>query len=349
MRRTQNAILTLTAAALVAVASVALAAGAPKAVAVEPIKDLGQVVKGEKVSHEFAIQNAGEAPLEITDVQAACGCTATSYDRTIAPGATGKVRAELDTTTFNGPIAKGVTVYTNDPGNPKIELTVRAEVHMLLGVRPGYARFVKHAPQGSGKVEQMIWSPRGEAFEVTRVESPYPFLKVAYRPATDEDRAEVKAASGGYVVELELDYTTAPAGAIADRVMVHTTHARQKIVEIPVSGFVRPAVAVTPPVLDFGDVQITAPIKASVHVQGFADGIEFTVTKVEDDLAALEAVVEPIEKAGLRGTSDVGREFRIRLTLKPDMPKGAFNGTLKLYTNHPRSPVVEVPVKGRAV
>jgi hypothetical protein len=343
MRRIQNAILTLSAAALVASASAALAAGAPKAVAPEPIKEAGFVGKGEKVVHEFVIQNDGDAPLELSDVQAACGCTATSYDRAIAPGAAGKVRVELDTTTFAGPIAKGVTVYTNDPATPKIELTVRANVQPLLAVRPGYARFVKQAPQGKGKVEQMVWSPRGEAFEITKVDSPYPFLEVSYRPATDEDRAAVEATAGGYVVDMALDYATAPVGAIADRVVLHTTHPRQKVVEIPVSGFVRPPVAVTPPVVDFGDVKFASqPLKSTLHVQGFADGVDFAVTRFENDLPGIEAAIEPDTEAD-------GKEFKIRLTLKPEMPKGVFNGTIKLYTNHPRSPVVEVPVKGRVL
>jgi hypothetical protein len=343
MRRIQNAILTLFAAALVAAAPAALAAGAPKAVVPEPIKEAGFVGKGEKVAHEFVIENAGDAPLEITDVQAACGCTAMDYDRTIAPGAAGKVRVEVDTTTFSGPIAKGVTVYTNDAATPKIELTVRADVQPLIAVRPGYGRFVKQAPQGVGKVEQMVWSPRGEAFEITGAESPYPFLKVSYRPAGDEDRAAVEAASGGYVVDLALDYTTAPVGAIADRVVLHTTHPKQKVVEIPVSGFVRPPVAVTPPVVDFGDVKFSnQPLKSALHVQGFAEGVEFVVTSVENDLPGIETAIEKVAESD-------GKEFRIRLTLKPEMPKGVFNGTLKLHTNHPRSPVVEVPVKGRVL
>ncbi len=342
MRRNEKAVVTWCAAALLALAAAAFAATGPIAVAVEPIKDVGAVEKGKKVVHDFVIRNDGDEPLQITDVQAACGCTATSYDRTIAPGATGVVRAELDSTTFSGGIAKSVTAYTNDPATPKIELTIKATVEPLLAVRPGYARFVKRETQGPAKVEQIVWSPRGEAFEITKVESPYPFLKVTYRPATDADRQEVNAPSGGYVVELALDYASAPAGALANNVTIHTSHPKQKVVEIPVSGFVQPAVAVTPPVMDFGDVRIDGPVRASVHVRGNIQGQEFALTRVEDDLAGLEASIEP---SGAAGT----REFDVRLLLGPAMPKGIFNGTLKLYTNHPLSPVVEVPVKGRVL
>ncbi|MGH9285970.1 MAG: DUF1573 domain-containing protein, partial [Thermoanaerobaculia bacterium] len=148
----QRAIVTLSAAALLAAVPAAFAAAGPQAVVAEPVKDVGMVPKGETVVHEFVIKSDGDAPLEITAVQAACGCTATSYDRTIAPGKTGVVRVELDTTSFNGGIAKGVTAYTNDPANPAIQLTIKAKVEPLLAVRPGYARFVKEGPEGVGKV-----------------------------------------------------------------------------------------------------------------------------------------------------------------------------------------------------
>lgn len=341
MKRSERTVVAWCAAALLALAAAAFAATGPKAVAVEPVKDVGAVEKGKKVVHEFVIRNDGDEPLQITEVQAACGCTATSYDRTIAPGQTGVVRAELDSTTFSGGIAKSVTAYTNDPATPKIELTIKAVVEPLLAVRPGYARFIKREAQGPAKVEQILWSPRGEAFEITKVESPFPFLEVTYRPATDADRREVNAPSGGWVVDLALDYDSAPAGALADKVTIHTSHPTQKVVEIPVSGFVQPAVAVTPPVVDFGDVRLDGPVRGSVHVRGNIPGQEFALTRVEDDLAGLEASIEP---------SGAGpREFDVRLQLGPAMPKGLFNGTLKLYTNHPLRPVVEVPVKGRVL
>ena len=112
-RHVKTAILALCAALLVA-ASV-LAAGKPKAVVVEPIKDTGTVAKGEKIVQDFLIRNDGDAVLEITSVQPACGCTVAEFDKTVAPGQTGKVHTVLDTATFNGPIAKGVSVFTNDP------------------------------------------------------------------------------------------------------------------------------------------------------------------------------------------------------------------------------------------
>ena len=98
----------------------------PKAVIAEPILDVGVVAKGEKVVKEFILKNEGNAPLEITEVRAACGCTVADFTKSIPAGGSGTVKVTVDTSDFNGPISKGVTAYTNDADNPQIELTVRA-------------------------------------------------------------------------------------------------------------------------------------------------------------------------------------------------------------------------------
>ena len=53
----------------------------PTAVALETIKDFGVVNKGQRVTHEFQIRNAGEAELEITEVRPSCGCTVAEFDK----------------------------------------------------------------------------------------------------------------------------------------------------------------------------------------------------------------------------------------------------------------------------
>src|SRR3972149_9991386 len=72
----------------------------------EKIKDFGTVAKGEKIRAIFEVRNTGKAPLEVTQVRPTCGCTVASFDRTIPPGGTGKITAELDTTGFSGPGSK---------------------------------------------------------------------------------------------------------------------------------------------------------------------------------------------------------------------------------------------------
>lgn len=331
---------TLIVAMITIVAAPALAADASraKAVAPEPVKEIGGVAKGEKITHDFVIRNEGTAPLEITEVRASCGCTVAEYDKTIAPGAAGKVHVAVDTTTFAGPITKGVTVFTNDPDNPQIELTVKASVQPAISVKPGYARYIiVQGEEKQGTIEQTLWASDGAPLEILKAESPYPFLKVSFREATPgEQAAEGKGKQWRVQMTLDRD---APVGALAEYVRVTTNHPKQKLVEIPVSGFVRPVITVTPPLADFGQIELKEPFRRALIVKAYStDPIK--VTGVEGNLKGIDTQLEPVQE---------GREYQIRVTLNPAIGKGPFNGKLTIHTDSPKKPVLEVELKGTVI
>ena len=95
---------------------------APRLTIVEPVKDYGTVPKGEKLDWAFLIKNTGDADLQIIAAKPGCGCTVADFDKVVKPGETGKVTAHVDTTAFAGPIAKSVTLETNDPSTPTAQL-----------------------------------------------------------------------------------------------------------------------------------------------------------------------------------------------------------------------------------
>jgi hypothetical protein len=263
-RQIKTAILALCAALLVAASL--LAAGKPKATVAEPVKDVGTVPKGEKIVHDFMIKNEGDADLQITNVQPGCGCTVAEFDKVIKPGATGKVHAVVDSSTFNGPISKGISVFTNDPDHPQLELTVHAKIEPYIAVKPGYARYITvQAEPQEGNIVQTIWAPDGAPFDVTGVDSPFPFLTVAFHEAKPEERLP-EAKGKQWKVEMKL-LSNAKVGPLADYVTVHTNHPKQKVVQIPVSGFVRPVIAVTPPNADFGNIELKEPLKRSIDIR----------------------------------------------------------------------------------
>jgi hypothetical protein len=81
---------------------------------------LGEIPQNKPVTIDFEFTNTGKTPVIITNVQAACGCTATDYSRLpVLPGQTTKISA-----TFNaaakGAFKKTVTVTTNAEELPKI-------------------------------------------------------------------------------------------------------------------------------------------------------------------------------------------------------------------------------------
>lgn len=325
---------------LLAAAALLAQGGKPKAVVVEPIKDVGFVVKGDTAAHEFAIRNDGDAPLELREVRAACGCTVADFDKVIAPGQTGKVRMTVNTTTFgNGPVAKGVTVYTNDPATPTMDLTIRANIGQFIKAKPGYARYITvRGEEKEGKIVQTLWTPDKSPLQIVKVESPYPFLSVRFWEAKPEERLQEAADQQQWKIEMLLS-NDAPVGALTGAVQVHTTHPKQKLVQIPVSGFVRPIIAVTPPVVDFGQIPATEPASIQLTVRNFATNA-IKLTGFSGDVQGLDAKIEPLQE---------GREYQVRLTLKPEALKGPFNGKLTLTTDSPKLPKIEVQLKGNVI
>lgn len=337
-RHLRTANLALCCALLVAASLFAQGSGKPKAVATEPIKDIGFVAKGEKAAYDFAIRNEGDAPLQIQEVRAACGCTVADYDKVIAPGQTGKVRVSVDTTTFNGAIAKGVTVFTNDPATPQMELTIRAQVEPFIKAKPGYARFITvQGETKEGTIVQTLWTPDKSPMNIVKVDSPYPFLKVEYHEAKPEERLKEISDQQQWKVEMHLS-NEAPVGPLTETVKVYTDNPKQKLVQIPVSGFVRPIVAVTPPIANFGAVTIKEPLRKSLNVKSFATEL-IKLTGAQSSVPGIDARIEPVED---------GREYQVWVTVSPDV-KGKIDGKLFLTTDSVKIPRIEIQLTGTAI
>lgn len=310
--------------------------GAPAAVVVQPVVDAGEVPVGEELEASFEIRNDGSAPLEITQVRPACGCTVAEYDAVIEPGTAGLVRAKVDTRSILGPNAKAVTVFTNDARNPRIQLTIKSDVRPFLSVEPGYARFtsfVRH--EGEQTASQLLSAPDFETLEVLGAESPQPWIEVEYREATDDERtAEADGRQWRIDVTLTRD---APVGPVADRVLVRTNHPKQETVEIPVSAFVRPVVSVTPSNVDFGRVDPDEQEQQwGILVRNFGSA-PLQIEGVRSDVAGLRIEVEPIEE---------GQRYKLVFTPTPELAEGSFDGTVELVTNLPSQPTISVDVKG---
>jgi hypothetical protein len=312
-------------------------AQAPKAVPVEPIKNFDIVPRGEQLQHDFLIKNEGDAVLEITDVHPACGCTVASFDPRIEPGKTGRVTAKVDTQDFAGPISKSIAVFTNDKTNPKLQLVVKADVKPYISVDPGYARFNYVQGEPLRPITQLLWTEDGKDVNVVRVKPPYNHLKVSYREAKEEERRK-EAKGRQWMIDVEL-VPNAPVGALTDYVEVETDHPKQKLVKLPISGFVRPRQHITPVDIDFGELEGAAlPLQRSLHFTNFAtEGIE--VAKVETGLAGVTLTAKPNEK-------QPGHRLMLTLTLSPEMPKGDFNTQIKIYTTDPQKPFILLPIKG---
>ena len=338
MRRAFDLLSLLLALSLLPLAVAPVSAGGkPVALPLEPIKNFDIVAKGEVLEHSFEIRNDGAAALEISDVRPACGCTVAKFDRVVAPGAIGKVYAELDTSDFAGPISKSIAVFTNDPENPKLQLVMKARVQPFIGVSPGFARYVYVRGEPVRPISQILWAEDGKPIRVTGVETPYDFVKASYREAKHDERNE-KAEGPQWIVEIHIQ-PDAPVGALREFVEIQVAHPKQKEARIPLSGFVRPRQHVTPMEVELGSLQGNAlPLRRTFHFTNFAtDPIQ--VEKIETGYDAISVQVQPSER-------QPGHRFKLAMTVDSGMPKGVFDTVMRIHTTDPQNPVVEVPIKG---
>ena len=92
----------------------------------ETVFDFGTITDGDKVSHTFEFTNSGTNPLVISNARGSCGCTVPVWPKEpIAPGETGEIQVEYNSTNKNGQIQQTVTIDANtEPGQSKLTIKV---------------------------------------------------------------------------------------------------------------------------------------------------------------------------------------------------------------------------------
>lgn len=315
---------------------------APRLTIVEPVKEFGEVAKGDKIDWSFEIKNTGTADLDIIAAKPSCGCTVADFDKVVKPGETGKVTAHIDTTAFTGPIAKTVTLETNDPTSPTSQLTLHAIVKPFVDAYPaGFVRF--NLLQGETATQNItLYSDEDVPFEITNVQVPGDWVKVTTHKLADADRVQNMGRSGQnqYRVDITVGANDAKIGPMADKVEIFTNSKHQPMYPISVTGVIRPTYRVEPTMLNFGEV---APADAAatrsvlLHSNNPRTPEEFVITKVESSTPSVTAAFKPLAQKG---------DYEVTLQVAPGAKAGDIDGTVTIFTSDKVHPVVTVPVKG---
>ena len=316
---------------------------APRLTIVEPVKDYGTVPKGDKLEWSFLVKNTGDADLQIIAAKPGCGCTVADFDKVIKPGSTGKVTAHVDTTAFAGPIAKSVTLETNDPNTPTAQLTLHAIVKPYVEAYP--AGFVRYTLlQGDADSQTVtLYSEEDEPFEITKIEVPGDYVKASFAKIDKKEDLAPNVGRPGqnqYKVTITVGGPDVKIGPLADKIHIYTNSKHQPEYPISISGIVRPTFRVEPTGVNFGEVAPSdSAATRSVLLRSNDTKMpeKFTVTKVESSVPAVMTSIKPGANKG---------EYEVTLQLAKDSKPGDIDGTVKIFTSDKMNPVVTVPVKG---
>lgn len=307
----------------------------PRMVIVEDKKDLGTVAKGEVIKHTYVVKNTGKADLHITDVKPACGCTVPEYDKVIKPGAEGKITLHVETKNFQGAISKTALVVTDDPTTPQATLFITANVKPYIEASP-FGFFRIQGLTGETATSELILVSDEPDFKPSKAEVEAPHLKVSLTPAAESEKV-----AGRNPNQYKLTLTTlpnAPEGLLGGHVKVTTGIKKQPEFEIAISGFIKPAVTVTPGSVNFGNFDPKGePVKRNITlIANDAKNDGFSVTKAESSVPGITTEIVPLEKGRVQVVLSVDQKIR----------KGVFEGDVTIHTNEARRAQIKLPIKG---
>lgn len=144
--------------------------GPPTIWAEQRVRDVGEVKTDSSVGASFILYNKGGKYLRILDVQTSCGCTVASVSKKVlAPGDYAEIQATMDTSLKQGKVIKKISVRSNDPARPELDLYIQGQVlaskmagHAFIKAKDPLALFkgtcaTCHVQKGRGKTGKALF------------------------------------------------------------------------------------------------------------------------------------------------------------------------------------------------
>jgi hypothetical protein len=286
--------------------------------------DLEEITRvGETLTYDFAIKNVGTKPLEVTVLRSTCSCVATLANEPPVPaGDQGLLKVTLQVYELEG-FAHRLTLSTNDPLVPRVDLTVRGEVAQDLVVTPDRLFFaVRRGHPQSRQI--VVKSPMNVMLQSADTALSWLSVKLVREPEAELQRV-------WSIVATVPD--TAPVGRYQTEIQIGSVQRGDRVaLGVPVEIDVEGQLAVRPPSAFFGFVKPgqRREVKLSLVSRG---GDDFRVLQVvaEDKMitvarsravpggweipVALDARTPGVIRSRLVVTTDCRGEERIEIPL----------------------------------
>lgn len=319
-RRALSALIVLAAAA-------AAAAGQPQITISPDSLEFGLMQQFQAETTVLTISNTGDAPLEISEVEVTCGCTAAEMERnTIAPGASYALDVTFNSQRFGGDTVKYILIHSNDPFNSVLEVPVHSYVHVAMKVDPPGESVNFGILNVGGTAEQTVSFSTEDVpeLEITPRSWAKSLLDVEVLPSESGDpqqkRARMTVREG------------APIGNFREAVVFETNVENRPKVTIEAIGQIRAPIRIKPETINLRYLQRNQQVEKIFEV-GYIEGLDLEVTGAEIDLPGFE--VASIENAPERRMITI----TVRGSAIPTSDEraiaaqGRMKGTLRVHTN----------------
>jgi len=299
------------------------------------VYDFGTVSKAESVSGKFTFRNAGRATLKLEPPEPACGCTeATLKSDTLQPGESGELNFTLALGNVRTHLEKGITVKSNDPKNPKMELTLRADYTPLYEIMPTMLR-MEVLDSVETNVTLQVTRTDGKNLNMKSLRSPTHWITADFSGADQTPTGTVK---------LKIDAKGA-GGSFANYVRFYSDDTNKPVASIFAVLNVLGDVSFSPEMLYWGITPETRKqppeqlMTRRLVVTPTVPGTEFELFNPTITFTNANLELIPTEK---------GKKYEIVIKLS-ELPKKTTTGTLTFQTSLPKQPRVYVPMSVKVV
>jgi len=307
--------------------------GEPAIVFDETLYDFGTAYEDEKVIHIFKFTNQGSGALQITNTKTSCGCTAAIGTKDlIPPGGTSQIEVTYSVGKGQGEKSRTITVSSNDPANPEVQLTIKGTVRGAYVTEPAnnIVRF-QGVPLGESQVQTLRIFPEGnKSFQIkgTKFYKADSNLSVDFE---DTPRGEKKGKLLKITLEGQQD-----VGRFSERFEVFTDLDKAQTISITVLGDIVGPIEVSPPQVRvvFGKPEQTEA-RASVELKR-RDGKSFSVIRALSEVPHISVNVRTA-RAGLQPAV-------VDLTVRREDQIRSGRSTIRVFTDDPQQSVISIPV-----
>jgi hypothetical protein len=298
----------------------------PQIISPEPEYDFGEGKSGSTISHEFTLQNLGNAQLNIHQIQTSCGCT-TMAIRTLSiePGEEKSLKVELDLTGRSGKQFQQVMLHSNDPKNPVYRLRIGGEAVPEILVEPRTLNLQQINPDEPHEGNVTLTSTTGEPFTILQAK--------ANRGRID---VEVEKLNGGlkHVIRVKPKSVEAQ-GQFTDVLEIETSNPTLKRFRVLVMWQISTGISVAPGQLNLVMGQTEQRLDRYLMVRGYP-GLEVPLEVIGAEWPGRDVEIE---------IQDTQR-FGWRIHLKAFFPQSDMHGEeLLIHTNAEGFETLRVPVR----
>jgi hypothetical protein len=338
----------------------------PKATIDQEEYDFGTMDSDEEGTHEFVVTNTGEGELVLTKGDTTCRCAVAElggseeeHEVKIGPHKSGKITLSWTLKDFVGPFRQSATIFTNDPGRRRLELSVRGEVTTSLRISPQELVLNRVSANQPTVGRVRMYCYRDEPLEILSHEWTEPGtadqFDVEFEPLATEELEEDELARSGYVARVTVK-PGLPLGLFQQTMQIKTNVDAAETVDVPIRGTVASDISVVgrdwnseKGVLTIGTVNGREGAERSLLlvVRGpHRKEVRFRPSRIAPDLLEVE-VGQPTE-------INEGVVIQTPLTIR--LPKGSPPanylgskqgelGEILLDTNHPDAPQLRILVR----